>query len=409
METEKGRGRLAPTSSRTSLSRATTSAYNGSEHAQVKQSSNGSNGQHASQRSEIRSGPIIKLIRYGDMRFTQVLQDSLRDHCLSFGARGLLAYLLSKPPNWQPLLWQIKQEAAESGYALSDYELSGYMRELRERGHARVVNTAKGKQWQVCEFPNPAWLEGEKAIPRISHDGNFEGYKNDRTFKNDTRARDQSFGRKEDQKSKGRAPAPDAFSLTGFKGKKLEIAQRFNKSFVPKGAQPITRPTPRLRKILWHHCLRADYEAFEQAALAGIESWPRKRPGFVALWHAYKPFGKDKRSAKTRFPDMNIAELDAAADRYREQSNELYRQDPQGTEKERAALEKEIHEIDEERARRINVNAERNGKAKTNVDALRTQRAARQREREHEAIKDKPIFPDYEQLLSAAGSNGAKP
>ena len=45
---------------------------------------------------EIRPGPITKVIRYSDMKFTQVLQDTVRDNRLSFGARGLLAYILSQ-------------------------------------------------------------------------------------------------------------------------------------------------------------------------------------------------------------------------------------------------------------------------------------------------------------------------
>jgi len=144
------------------------SAYNGNNGSQVhNQSGNGSNGQR--EQWQIRRGPIIKLIRYGNMRFTRVLQDTVRNHRLSFGARGLLAYMLSQPPDWQPLLWQILQEAAKSGYKLSHYELSGWLRELREHGHARDRMTKDGRRWEVCEFPNQVWLgnKGKKPSPQF--------------------------------------------------------------------------------------------------------------------------------------------------------------------------------------------------------------------------------------------------
>src|SRR5262249_21113657 len=107
---------------------------------QAPKSSNGSN---ATAQREIRSGPITKVIRYSDLKFVQVLQDTVRDNRLSFGARGLLNYILSHATkrNWQPLSWQIKQETG-----CSEYELRSYMKELRRYGYARLVGTKRGQR-----------------------------------------------------------------------------------------------------------------------------------------------------------------------------------------------------------------------------------------------------------------------
>jgi hypothetical protein len=142
---------------------------------------NGSSESETQEQWNIRRGPIIKLTRYGDLRFVQVLQDTVRDHRLSLGARGLLVYLLSQPKNWQPLLWRIKQETG-----LSDYVLRGYMQELRKYGYARLLNTKDGHRWEVCEFPNQVWLKDAKATYQNLQRGKFGREKNDRISKNDS-------------------------------------------------------------------------------------------------------------------------------------------------------------------------------------------------------------------------------
>jgi hypothetical protein len=184
--------------------------------------------------------------------------------------------------------------------------------------------------------------------------------------------------------------------LSGLKEGEREIVQRFNKTFVPKGARPINKLTPALRQILRHNGW-GDYMAFEKAALSNEKNWPerikRRRPGFVALWHAYKPYDKDKRSATTRFGDKSIDDLQRLAERLAERCSELYHEDWSGSEKERAELRKKIEAIDNEVVRRKNLHAERTGKEKCSVEAIRTQRAASRSEAEHKAIKDKPIFP----------------
>src|SRR5260370_20152628 len=60
-----------------------------------------------------------------------------------------------------------------------------------------------------------------------------------------------NLGRKEILKSKAGARAHGAFfSLSAFPEEEAETVQRFNKSSVPKGAQPVNTSVPKLRNIL---------------------------------------------------------------------------------------------------------------------------------------------------------------
>jgi hypothetical protein len=163
-------------------------AYSGnsSGQGQVNQSRNG-NGQHES--PQWRSGPIIKLVRYGDMPFTQVLQATVRDHRLSPGARWLLIFLLSQPKDWQPLKWRIEKETGQSSF-----KLTGWMGELCKYGYGRIeqVRSADGRRaigsrWLVCEFPNQSWLaeRANSLRPKFSESQKIDAYKNDRLLKNE--------------------------------------------------------------------------------------------------------------------------------------------------------------------------------------------------------------------------------
>jgi hypothetical protein len=204
-----------------------------------------------------------------------------------------------------------------------------------------------------------------------------------------------SLGRIEHTKSTVNGVHSVSF-LSGLKEGEREIIQRFNKTFVPKGARPINKLTPALRQILRHNGW-GDYMAFEKVALSNEKNWPerikRRRPGFVALWHAYKPYDKDKRSATTRFGDKSIDDLERWSERLVERCDELYHEDPSGSEKERAELRKIIEAIDNEVMRRKNLHAERTGKEKFSVEAIRMQRAVRRNEREHERVKNEPLWP----------------
>jgi len=386
----------APCYGRSSKTWSADGAYSGSEEKQA-QSCNGF--------QEPATGSIIGVVGKPYDR----LPAAIFEPGLSPAALGILCYLLSRPPGWDISAKQLRQH-----FGGHTHQIGEAFKELRHAGWTNLAQLrtmdgrhAGGRMWFARRSLDEPWPKTFMTRDLRSLKTHFlifrkwgDSINNDIQTKTDQVI--QSLGRKENTKSKVHARAHDAFSLTGLKGKKAEIIQRFNKTFVLKGAQPVTKVTPRLRRVL-QRCLRADYEAFEQAALADHKNWPVrvkcKRPGLVALWHTYKPFGKSKRFA---FGDMNIAELDVAAAKTCERINELYRENPKGSEKQRAALKKEKDAYDKERARRINVHAKRTGKAKTSVEALRAQRAARRSEREHEAITDEPIIPDW--MLNANGS-----
>lgn len=86
--------------------------------------------------------------------YTQIDKRCLEDCRLSWRARGILAYLLSKPDNWQVSVKDIQlggkegREAVQA--AMKELEKIGYARLESDRGQdGRVL----GKRWVICEEP----------------------------------------------------------------------------------------------------------------------------------------------------------------------------------------------------------------------------------------------------------------
>jgi hypothetical protein len=334
------------------------------------------NGQARSEQRQIRFGPITKIACYGQMKFTQVLQDTVRDNRLSFGARGLLAYLLSQPEGWQPLSWHIKRDTGRS-----EYELRGYMKELRQYGYARLLNTAKGYKWEFCEFPNQAWLASGKAIYRISQGGNFDREKNDRVFKNDRiRARGDgqlrgSSKSRVQKKLKGenrkRAPRAVQASFVSSSSPKIpESESAMLSQLEVRGVQL----TPFTKQIV--HRFFTDM----QSSGWRIRGEPVRDPckALLARLEGIKRRSKNWGTTQERFLRMlSIASLKDRSERLIGQINTLYHQDANGTQADRTKL----------RARRDATDKELSRKTGRSVEVLRTQRGARRSEREHQAAK----------------------
>ena len=72
-----------------------------------------------------------------EYRYTRVDNESVTDSRLSFAARGLLAYLLSKPDNWRVVLAHLATQSPAARFALR-----GMLNELMEFGYARHVQSA---------------------------------------------------------------------------------------------------------------------------------------------------------------------------------------------------------------------------------------------------------------------------
>ena len=97
---------------------------------------------------------IIKTKKGKSKDFTIVSNSIITNNGLSYKARGILIYLLSKPDNWIVRVQDIAKQAPEMGESavrsgLKELKLAGYaaLKQIRENGRA------VGKQWVVYEEP----------------------------------------------------------------------------------------------------------------------------------------------------------------------------------------------------------------------------------------------------------------
>jgi hypothetical protein len=305
----------------------------------------------------------------------------LQDKRIGLVAFAILCDVRSKGLNWQLRIREVRQRFSwgdqATRTAMRELTNAGWAQLERERGKGGAI---LGSYYVIRKMPVT-----ETAVTRVSvnrsliEDGPIER----------TEAANRDLGSKESLKSKAGAGAHEAFSWSVLKEGAAEIVTRFNKTFVPKGAQPLNKSTPDVRRIL-RHCGWGDYTAFEKAALADHANWRTrfktrsgeyKRPGFVALWHKYKSLPKPKRVV--RFADKDIDGLADWRNELRDESNALFRADKAGSRKRRAEIEKQIQAIEAEWECRTGRNAEE----------LRMKHGAARSEREHEAIKAAPIIP----------------
>lgn len=90
---------------------------------------------------------IIKICRRDDP-YARIDNRALGDRRLSYRARGLLAYLLSKPPTWKPRAEEIVKDAIEGRDAIRTA-----FKELKRYGYAVLRQTRAGKEWTIYEVP----------------------------------------------------------------------------------------------------------------------------------------------------------------------------------------------------------------------------------------------------------------
>ncbi len=80
---------------------------------------------------------VFRIARH-ERNFTIIDNDLLRDESLSFRATGLLAYMLSMPPGWEPTgdeLGEVKKEGRDAVLvAMREVEIAGYLVRSREHG-----------------------------------------------------------------------------------------------------------------------------------------------------------------------------------------------------------------------------------------------------------------------------------
>ena len=94
---------------------------------------------------------IVRVARR-DTPFVVIERAALEDERLSWKARGLLAYLLTRPDNWQVRFSHLMQQAPEGERALR-----GAFAELCDCGYAALVTPRdgegrlEGRQWVIYE------------------------------------------------------------------------------------------------------------------------------------------------------------------------------------------------------------------------------------------------------------------
>jgi hypothetical protein len=332
------------------------------------QSRNGSNGQHESER--YRKGEFFVAPK-------QALQD-LEDKRIGAVAFAILCDVRSKGDNWQLRIKEVRkrfgwgEQAART--AMRELANAGWVTRKEERGKGGVI---RGRHYAVHRRPlTKTRVTQALADPRLIKEGPEERKESVQ----------QSLRKKESLKSKAGARAHAAFSLSALPEDQAKVVQRFNDRFIPKGAQPINKALPSVRQIL-RHCGWGDYTAFERAALADQTNWlarvKTKRPGFVALWHAYKLSSRSGKQRVVRFADKDIEGLAGWRNELRDESNALFRADKVGSAKRRAEIEKQIEAVEAEWESRTGRSAEE----------LRMKHGAARSQREHEINKAKPIIP----------------
>lgn len=104
---------------------------------------------------EKKSSPLERSDRNIKRNFTQVSNDLINDQRLSWKAKGLLIYLLSKPPNWTAKINDLYKKSTD-GYSslrsgIEDLVLCGYM-ELKNK-YNKDTDKFTGRYYMFHEIP----------------------------------------------------------------------------------------------------------------------------------------------------------------------------------------------------------------------------------------------------------------
>lgn len=103
--------------------------------------------------------------------FLMVDKAALNDNRISLKAKGLLCYLLSKPPDWRPQIDDICKHCADKETAVRSA-----LQELAEFGYAKLVRIKaeggrwEGSFWTIYECPDGAGIE----VSRIPENPNLK-------------------------------------------------------------------------------------------------------------------------------------------------------------------------------------------------------------------------------------------
>lgn len=108
-----------------------------------------------------RLNEVIR-IRKSPNNFVMMDKTFLEDDRLSFKAKGILAYLLSKPDNWKVIVWDLVNHSGDGKAAV----YSG-LKELKEYGYYKKVpirneNGTRIERWESTIYENPSLSLSQK-------------------------------------------------------------------------------------------------------------------------------------------------------------------------------------------------------------------------------------------------------
>lgn len=115
----------------------------------------------------------MKIVRQPRKRnFTTVPNDVIENAALSFRARGLLIYMLSRPDGWTTSAERLVSAAVEGRdairTALTEIETAGYLHRIKSRDGGRFTST-----WELSDTPSPQreTSDGDPQLPVLENRG----------------------------------------------------------------------------------------------------------------------------------------------------------------------------------------------------------------------------------------------
>lgn len=183
---------------------------------------------------------MILKVKKSEKPFAQIERTTLQDERLSFRAKGILAYLLSKPEDWQTNIKDVQNHGTEGRDAIRSA-----MKELQEFGYAKLTPLQDengrliGKSYTISETPELDEDDTERRKTRPSENpkvGNSES-RETRPFTNKEYYKDENISNKEgndnvrtEQKKLFSEPSFDEFwNLYNKKVAKNKCQQKWNR------------------------------------------------------------------------------------------------------------------------------------------------------------------------------------
>ncbi|MGB1041527.1 MAG: hypothetical protein ACPGVD_11680 [Flavobacteriales bacterium] len=103
-------------------------------------------------------------------KYSLISDFALQDKRLSFKARGVLSYLLSKPDDWIIKVSELNDASPQGKRAVQSA-----LKELRNLGYAKLAWIKDGEnrmksQYFISELPVPEWIENPTLADNLSKD-----------------------------------------------------------------------------------------------------------------------------------------------------------------------------------------------------------------------------------------------